>query len=185
MEELKIKAANAQEAYRNADAKGKKILEDLFGKDALVPKDITDRIKTLEDALAALGTPEGEIKDFFKKFENLGKDVVAYMKLKVIIEALNDGWKPTFKDGEWRYYPWFVLYTKEEWDELSDEDKKDGVCFSGNAYHGAMGGFVCADSSYAPSYAAAHIGSRLCLKTDTLARYCGKQFIEIWKDFLF
>lgn len=185
MEELKIKAANAQEAYRNADAKGKKILEDLFGKDALVPKDITDRIKTLEDALAALGTPEGEIKDFFKKFENLGKDVVAYMKLKVIIEALNDGWKPTFKDGEWRYYPWFVLYTKEEWDELSDEDKKGGVYFGGNALIGAAGGFVCAHSAYAPSYAAAGLGYRLCLKTDKLARYCGKQFIEIWKDFLF
>ena len=144
MEELKIKAANAQEAYRNADAKGKKILEDLFGKDALVPKDITDRIKTLEDALAAIGTPEGEIKDFFKKFENLGKDVVAYMKLKVIIEALNDGWKPTFKDGEWRYYPWFALYTKEEWDELSDEDKKAGVCFGGGAHSGAGDGFVYA-----------------------------------------
>lgn len=185
MEELKIKAANAQEAYRNADAKGKKILEDLFGKDALVPNDITDRIKTLEDALAALGTPEGEIKDFFKKFENLGKDVVAYMKLKVIIEALNDGWKPTFKDGEWRYYPWFVLYTKEEWDELSDEDKKAGVCFGGIATDGASDGFVFANSDYAPSGAYAGIGSRLCLKTDTLARYCGKQFIEIWKDFLF
>lgn len=185
MEELKIKAANAQEAYRNADAKGKKILEDLFGKDALVPKDITDRIKTLEDALAALGTPEGEIKDFFKKFENLGKDVVAYMKLKVIIEALNDGWKPTFKDGEWRYYPWFALYTKEEWDELSDEDKKAGVYFGGYADSGARDGFVDADSNHAPSRATADIGSRLCLKTDTLARYCGKQFIEIWKDFLF
>ena len=29
-----------------------------------------------------------------------------------------------------------------------------------------------------------HIGSRLCLKTRELAVYCGKQFIDIWADFL-
>lgn len=50
-------------------------------------------------------------------------------------------------------------------------------------YQTGYAGLACADSSHAPSRASAHLGSRLCLKSDTLAVYCGKQFINIWADF--
>lgn len=50
-------------------------------------------------------------------------------------------------------------------------------------YQTGFAGLACANSYYAPSHSAASFGSRLCLKSDTLAVYCGKQFINIWVDF--
>lgn len=50
-------------------------------------------------------------------------------------------------------------------------------------YQTGYAGLASAFSYYAPSDAIARIGSRLCLKSDTLAVYCGKQFINIWADF--
>ena len=50
-------------------------------------------------------------------------------------------------------------------------------------YQKSYAGLAFADSTDAPSASAAYVGSRLCLKSDTLAVYCGKQFINIWADF--
>lgn len=50
-------------------------------------------------------------------------------------------------------------------------------------YQTGHAGLACAYSADAPSGTTARIGSRLCLKSDTLAVYCGKQFINIWADF--
>lgn len=50
-------------------------------------------------------------------------------------------------------------------------------------YQTGYAGLAYAYSYYAPSYTDAFLGSRLCLKSDTLAVYCGKQFINIWADF--
>ena len=33
-------------------------------------------------------------------------DIMAYAALRVIVEALNEGWKPQFTKGEWRWYAW-------------------------------------------------------------------------------
>lgn len=50
-------------------------------------------------------------------------------------------------------------------------------------YQTGHAGLASACSHCAPWGAVASIGSRLCLKSDTLAVYCGKQFINIWADF--
>lgn len=50
-------------------------------------------------------------------------------------------------------------------------------------YQTGYAGLAYASSATAPSSANALLGSRLCLKSDTLAVYCGKQFINIWVDF--
>lgn len=50
-------------------------------------------------------------------------------------------------------------------------------------YQTGFAGLAFANSHYAPSTTNALVGSRLCLKSDTLAVYCGKQFINIWVDF--
>lgn len=50
-------------------------------------------------------------------------------------------------------------------------------------YQTGYAGLASAYSYNAPSYTYANVGSRLCLKSDTLAVYCGKQFINIWADF--
>ena len=44
-------------------------------------------------------------------------------------------------------------------------------------------GFGYAYSNYSPSHTNANFGSRLCLKSEELATYCGKQFIDLWSYF--
>jgi len=149
---------------------------------------VTERIKTFEDACKALGDDSQEVCDYHYIIDSncASEDVIAYAKLRIIVAALNEGWKPEFKAGEWRYYPWYDLYTKEEWDQLDETKKRErGVCFGGRAARGAHGGFVCVRSIYAPSYSNADFGSHLCFKSSDLAIYAGKQFAAIWLDFCY
>lgn len=186
--ELKISAENALAAYNNTDANGRKLLEHLLGKEVFA-QDIKDRVKTFTDALRVLGTPEELISDdFFKEQEKLGEDVVAMLKLRVIAEALNEGWRPKFDGDECRYYPWFYIYTKKEYEELDEDEKKKCRVVgrsNSNGYAFAYGGVVFAGAHFASSYSYANLGSRLAFKTRELAEYCGKQFIDIWEKFLF
>ena len=43
---ITIDKASVLEAYKQASEEKKKVLENLFGKDMFLPKDITERIKT-------------------------------------------------------------------------------------------------------------------------------------------
>lgn len=69
------------------------------------------------------------------------------------------------------------------WDQIDEEKKESGVLFGGPAACGASVGFVCADVNYAPSTAIADFGSRLCFKTNALARYAGLQFATLYADY--
>lgn len=186
--ELKISAENALAAYNNTDANGRELLEHLFGKDMFHPKDIRDRIKTFDDAFHELGDKHELVKDY----KNLivcncfPKDIIAYAKLRIIAEAMNEGWKPTFDDGECRYYPWFYIYTKKEYEELGEDEKKE-CRFVSRSYSdaNAHGVVVCANAYSASAYSDSSSGSWLSFKTRELAEYCGKQFIDIWEKFLF
>lgn len=154
----------------------------VFGEDTFKPKDIMERVKTFEDACHELGIkPDKWLQD--KTELGFEPDVIAYMKLRIICAALNEGWEPQFTEDEWRYYPWFTLWTEDELSEKSDAWKADRHLISTGDYQTDYAGLACAVSADAPSDTAAAIGSRLCLKSDTLAVYCGKQFINIWADF--
>ena len=154
----------------------------VFGEETFKPKDIMERVKTFEDACRELGL---DSEDLEQKWEdnNLMPDEIAYQKLRIICSALNEGWEPQFTEDEWRYYPWFWLYTQEEINDMNEEEKTNRRLMSTGDYQTGYAGLACAYSSNAPSPAYAVIGSRLCLKSDTLAVYCGKQFINIWADF--
>lgn len=70
---------------------------------------ITDRIKTFQNALNELGIDEN---DFNESCEDLELDEISYRKIKVIVKALNEGWKPDYSNSsEYKYYPYF-LYNK-------------------------------------------------------------------------
>lgn len=105
------------------------------------------------------------------------------MKLRIICAALNEGWEPQFTEDEWRYYPWYWLYTQKEIKDMDEDEKTDRRLMSTGDYQTGYAGLAFANSYNAPSSTTARIGSRLCLKSDTLAVYCGKQFINIWADF--
>ena len=111
-------------------------------------------------------------------------DLYAYLKLRIIVAALNEGWEPKFEKGEYRYFPWFYLYTKEQYDELDDEEKWRCVLRSGGASD-AHYGFVFVNAHVDASYSSAFVGSRLAFRTRELAAYAGRQFTEEWADFMF
>lgn len=161
----------------------------VFGEETFKPKDIMERVKTFEDACRELGEDHPFVRSYNGYANNIHEnnkndtDILAYLKLRIICAALNEGWEPQFTEDEWRYYPWFTLWTEDELSEKSDEWKTDRHLISTGEYQTDYAGLVSAASSNAPSFAIALIGSRLCLKSDTLAVYCGKQFINIWADF--
>ena len=184
--ELKISAENAFAAYNNTDANGRELLEHLFGKDIFPPKDIRDRIKTLGDAVIILGNNNKSVIDFNEIFDSAcSKDIIAYSKLRIIVEALNEGWKPTFDEKEFRYYPSFYIYTKEEYDGLNEIQKKELIVVGKSKNNlNANGSNIYAIEVAAASFSVTS-GYHLALQTQELAIYCGKQFIDIWADFLF
>jgi len=188
--ELKISAGNALAAYNNTDANGRELLEHLFGKE-IFAQDIKDKVKTFEDAVAILGDEHPIVAQFrviessFKEADN-NLHLFAYTRLVIIAEALNEGWKPKFDGDECRYYPWFYIYTKKEYEELDEDEKKEcRVVGRSGSNANAGGGVVFADAVYASSDSSTINGSRLAFKTRELAEYCGKQFIDIWEKFLF
>ena len=147
------------------------------------PRNVMERVKTFKDACNELGIePDEWMQD--KKELGLEADVIAYLKLRIIAAALNEGWQPQFTEDEYRYFPWFCLYTQSEIDEMSEEDKSRVVCRSSYVAY-AYGGVAYAHTNYGSSYAYTHIGSRLAFKTRELAEYAGRQFVEIWADYVF
>lgn len=157
MKTLQISEQKARELYKSGSSELKSILEESFGKDFFSQK-ITDRVKTYEDACRELSTsPLDE-----NKLMELGltKHDIAYQKLVTIIKALNEGWVPDVCDSSvYRWYQWFKT-------------------------NGSPSSFAFDDSVCAIASACAGSGSRLCLKSKELSEYCGKQFIDLWKQFI-
>ena len=174
----------ARKEYAGAGREGKDILARLFGKEVFEAK-VTDRIKTFEDALKELGEDNRLVKEYKAALNyDSGRNLRAYLKLRIVCAALNEGWVPKFTVDEYRYFPYYYLLTKKEYDALSDKEKENAVFFGGYAYYDAGGGLAYAHSLFGFSPASAYYGSRLCLKNRELAVYCGKQFIKIWADYL-
>lgn len=158
MRTLQIKQDSLLVAFRNAGKEGKQVLSDLFGKQVALYDNITDRVKSFEDACQVLGisTNVPEVKGLPRKHQ---KAIIANYKLIVIAEALNEGWKPNWQDSdEYKYYPWF------------DMSNPAGVGYS-----------YTADTA---SYTHASFGSRLCLKNRELAIYFGQTFTDLFNDSL-
>lgn len=124
------------------------------------PKDITERVKTYEDACKELGIKP--IDDDGLMMDGITKDEVAYMKLKTIVKALNEGWQPDW--GNWdenKYYSWMMYddnCSKFKWSSLVE--------------------------CYSYEYSGTTLSPHLCFKTSTLAAYAAKQFEELYNDFL-
>ena len=158
-------------------------MKKVFGEDVFKPVDIRDQIKTFEDAKRALGNEHSLVKEW-NLGDNLSPDLEAFLKMRIIVAALNEGWKPKFTKDEWRYYPYFYLVTKDEIEKMNDEERSRVVLWSG--YHAnAYGGIVYANANDDASSADTHYGSWLAFKNRDLAIYAGQQFIDIYADFCF
>ena len=156
MKNLNITAEAVKQAFKNAGKDGKQVLTDLFGKQVSLYDNITERVKSFEDACQVLGisTNVPDVKGLPRKHQ---KAIVANYKLIIIAEALNEGWKPNWQDSdEYKYYPWFDMTNPA--------------------------GVGCSGASIAAAYTNAGFGSRLCFKTRELAIYFGQQFTDLHNE---
>lgn len=155
---------------------GKEI--DLY--DTSIP--IWERIKTVEDAITYTGMTLPDC------IGELPLDVQAMMKLRIVCAAYNEltvdelDQFPLFTDGEYRYYPWFWLYTQEEIDKM-DEEERSRVLGRSSYYAYAVAGVAYSSTNYASTDSYTSGGGRLCFKTRELAMECGKRFAKLWGQF--
>ena len=163
-------------------------LENLKKQRERIEKPITERIKTFTDAVDELGSEHPLVKQYMAANGNeaFTRNTIAYMKLLIIAAALNEGWKPKFKKYEYRWFPWFTLWAEEELKEKSEEWKANHklVLFGGASSLGASCGLAYVVSYGAWSSADSSVSARLAVKSDDLAHYFGKQFIDIWAEYL-
>lgn len=170
----------------------KNVLKALFCKDEEGKPNLDDytTIKTYEDACEALSVEPifnepNPIMNLYGVEYEVEPHIIALMKLETISRALwGRTWKPE-PDAEgtkWYYYPLFALYTQSEIDNM-DEEKRGGL-LSASADSGASAGFGCLHTGNRSSSAYAHTGFRLCQETSEKAEYFGKQFLELWAEYL-
>ena len=176
--------------YRSTSTDGRKAVKEALGEQFSEALPATERVKTYEDAVWELGNDHPLVEAASSaewRFTNSeDKDIIAYLKLRVIVAALNDGWKPQFVPGELRWYPWYELISKDEYDAMSEDEKQERRCVGrSNFSAGAYGGLVCSSAGSASSYSYANHGSRLAFKSEALAEYAGKQFAELFANFCF
>lgn len=123
------------------------------------PKNITDRIKTIQDAINELGETDVEVVEL-RKLENanITSHILYRQQAVVIAKALNEVWVPDFSNlDQTKYQPWFD-------------------------YRSSAGGFVYDGNGEWGTYT--DVGSRLCFHSSELAKYFGNQFIEIHRKYL-
>lgn len=175
-----------------------KVLEALYPDVDFTPKanrPVEERIKTFDDALEELDAEHPLVKNYLQWcdfMEDNDPNLRAFLQLRIIAAALNEGWEPQFDEDEVRWYPWFVLYSADELAEKSDEWKAARVIVPldnyrvvgrSSSYASAYGGLVYAHAFGASSDSSAAYGSRLAFKTEALANYAARQFADLWADF--
>ena len=115
-----------------------------------------NNIKSFKDACNKLGI-SSELPEFPIVQEAEQRSLVAHYKLIIIAKALNEGWMPNWTDRtQVKYYPW--------------------------PQYSAGVGFSFCDCAYSNTHS--DVGSRLCYKSEELARYAFYQFKDIYNDFL-
>ena len=153
---LKLTLEKALEAYNNANSEGKKLLEDLYGKEHF--QDIFDRLTGYESACEILGRTPKTLAQFeaFFPTKKQAKRQFARHKIVTGCEAISEGWEADFEnENQYKYYNWMY-------------NKKNGLGLYGNVVH-------CSSGS----------GSDLYLETPQKRDHIGKIFSSEYATYLF
>lgn len=156
--ELTVDKKNALKAWNEANPKGKKLLENLYGKCTFENQKVQDRVKTFEDALEETGRPN--VPDFSMLPDDLVEYFESVYKAVVLVEALNEGKKvDVYNSNKYRYYPYFY-------------------------HNGSASSVAFCDSSCVGTAAFAGSGSRLSFVSRELSDYAGKTFKNIFQNLI-
>jgi|ERR1035437_1883286 hypothetical protein len=111
-------------------------------------------VLTFEDACKKLGISP-TLPDVSNILPTYQKKQIAFHKLCVIAEVLNNGWEPDWNNpSQYKYFPWF--------------DLKEGF-----SYYAAI---IYSTNTDVPS--------ALCFEDTELAEFMGRYFIDLYKDYL-
>lgn len=119
--------------------------------------DITDKIKSYEDACKLQDIDPSQDLPYMTPKNSKQIALNAAAKLMTITMALNEGWRPDWNNSDqYKYWPWFNM--------------KSGFGFS--------------FTDYVFWGTGTHVGSRLCFKSEELSDYAGRQFKNIYEEWL-
>lgn len=182
-EEITFTKDELNKIYNESSEEKRKVLKEFFGEE-IFEFDYHD-IKTFEDACHHLCISYNTL------YRGDGADVEAYKqanalyKLLIIQKAMNNGvWRD--KDG-WSYYPYWVLYSKEEMECMSDEEKqRKGIkqllsCAS--ALYTEYAGVRCAPAHGRGAGTVTAYGFPLCFNSEEAAIYAAKHFESLFFDY--
>lgn len=157
---IKMAEKVALELYQTANDQLKSVLEKGFGKAFFTPKpskNIMDIVKTWKDVLTVLKLKEADVIPFPKPKNKKQRSLNAFSKIQEITRALNQDWTPDFNNSnQAKYYPYF------------EKTNDGGWVFNFYVYYDRI----------------ASLGSGCFLKSSELATYAGKQFLDIYKEYL-
>jgi hypothetical protein len=154
--ELKIKKETAKKIYSAAPAALQEILIETFGEECFRRTEFKD-LKTFDDLCQACGTTE---KEFEEKWKNIPVDArtISFQRMKILSEAINQGWTPDhFNTDQYKWFPYFKV-------------SSSGLGFS--------------HSSYTYDNAGTDVGSRLCFETEEKSNHAGRQFTQLFQEFI-
>lgn len=123
------------------------------------PENIMAKIESINDAIETLGEEDTEVI-MLRKLQQIfdtSNHLVNYQTAVVFTKALNEGWTPDWNiDSQYKFFPYF--------------------------YMGGSSGFR--SNGYGSWGSLSDVGSRLAFKSRELAEYAGKQFTEVYKQFM-
>jgi hypothetical protein len=161
MNSLLLNPDRVRKAHADATPELKQLLENLFDAEVFqqVKLPVMERVKTFTDVLAEV-QDLGDNEKTLLHYNGVSSRMLGargILKVTLIAEVLNEGWKPDWTDSsQAKYYPWF--------------DMSSGSSASCHGYYH--------DNSNSG------VGSRLVFKTRELAKYAGTQFQKIYEEFL-
>ena len=144
-----------------------------------------ESIKTFADACAKLGINADAFNVCNGVDPQVQRQAQALYKLLIIQKAMNNGvWRD--KDG-WSYYPYWVLYSKEEMERMSEDEKqRKGIkqllsCAFANS--AGYAGVRCASAVTRGAHTATDYGFPLCFNSEVAALYVANQFESLFFDY--
>lgn len=142
-------------------------------------RDIIERIKTFDDACEYLGSQHLFVREYMhaESMQESSENIKMYLRLRIIVTALNENWRPKYIEGERRYSLMFTEHKINEIDNTGEEAKKKFIFCRIN-------GEV---KAFKPNYMYERYndyGLDLFLKNEKLAQYACMQFGSEWIQYL-
>lgn len=186
---MEVEEKDIRAAYRVADENGRRMLCALFPHASLVDSDadIKERVKTLGDACAELDEISFPYVEHYEKIAVLldkmhaccAEDIEAFIRLRVITAALNEGSTPEYIRNEVVYCP--IIRLKETYEPRRELDWE---WVPGNSIVRAMGDYKAMKFEIASGTATTlGVPPTLCYKSEELAKYSAERFKNLWIDY--